>query len=89
MEGAIAAHGNAGDGAIGAASAHAITGFDERQKLAQQKILVADFAVARVDVEAGFSRGSDDEEILEASFFAEVFDKIPGARVDEGLFVVA
>jgi hypothetical protein len=55
----------------------------------QKKILVTNFAITRVDVKAGFARGSGDEEILEAAFFAEVFDEVPGARAEEGLLVVA
>jgi hypothetical protein len=89
MEGAIAAHGDAGDGAIGAAGAGAVAAFDERKKFLQKKILVTNFAITRVDVKAGFARGSGDEEILEAAFFAEVFDEVPDARAEEGLLVVA
>lgn len=45
MEGAVATHGNAGDGAIGAAGRNAITFFDEREKFLQQKVFVANLAV--------------------------------------------
>src|ERR1700674_1270128 len=89
MESTVSAHGNSGNRAIGAAGAHAIAGFDEGKEFAQKKILVANFAVARVDVKAGFAGGSGDEEIFEASFFTQVFDKVPGASMDEGLLVVA
>jgi hypothetical protein len=63
--------------------------FDERKKLLQKEVLVADLAVTGIDVKAGSACGSGDEEFLEAAFFAEVFDKIPAAGVKEGLFVVA
>jgi hypothetical protein len=89
MESPVTAHGNAGDGAIGAAGADAIAAFDERKKFLQEKILVAGFAVARVDVKAGFARWSGNEEILEAAFFAEVFDEVPRAGAEKGLLVVA
>jgi len=41
MQHAVASHGNAGDGAIGAAGRGAIALFDEREKFLKQKILVA------------------------------------------------
>jgi hypothetical protein len=62
---------------------------DEREKFLQEKILVADFAVAGIDVEGGFAGGSGDEEILEAAFIAEIFNKVPAAGMEEGLLVVA
>jgi hypothetical protein len=89
MESPVTAHGNAGDGAIGAAGADAIAAFDERKKFLQEKILVAGFAVARVDVKAGFARWSGNEEILEAAFFAEVFHEVQGTGVNKGLLVIA
>jgi hypothetical protein len=89
MKRAVAAHGNAGDGAIGAAGTDAVVVLDKREKLLEKEILVADFAVAGIDVEAGFAGRSGDEEILEAVFFAEVFDEVPAAGVEESLLVVA
>ena len=89
MERAVATHGDTGDGAIGAAGADAVAAFDERKKFLQKKILIANFAVARVDVKASFARWSGDEKILEAAFFAEVFDEVPGAGAEKGLLVVA
>lgn len=89
MESAVAAHGNAGDGAIGAAGANAVVVLDKREKLLEKEILIADFAIAGIDVETGFAGGSGDEEILEAVFFAEVFDEVPAASVEESLLVVA
>jgi hypothetical protein len=89
MQGAVASHRNAGDGAIGATGTDAVVAFDEGKELLQKKILVTDFAVAGIDVEAGFAGGSGDEEILQMTFIAEVFDEIPAAGVEEGLLVVA
>ena len=89
MEGTVAAHGNAGDRAIGAALTDLIAAFDEGEKFLQEKILVTDFAVAGVDVETGAAGGSGDEEILEAAFFAEIFDEVPSAGVNKGLLVIA
>jgi hypothetical protein len=63
--------------------------FDKREKFLKKEIFVADFAVAGIDVEAGFAGRSGDEEILEAAFIAKVFDKVPAAGVEESLFVVA
>lgn len=89
MQGAVAAHGNARDRAIGAAWARSITAFDEREEFAQKEVLVTEFAVARVDVKAGCARGSGNEEFLEAAFFAEILDEVPAAGVEERLLVVA
>ena len=74
MERAVSAHGDAGDGAMGAAGSDAIVFFDEGKKFLEQEIFVAIFAIAGVDVEAGVAVGSDDEEILELVFVAQVFD---------------
>jgi hypothetical protein len=60
MERAVAAHGNSGDGPIGAAGASAVAAFNEGEKLLKKEILVADFAVAGIDVEGGIAGGSDD-----------------------------
>jgi hypothetical protein len=60
MKRAVTAHGNAGDGAIGAAGADAVVAFDEREKFLQKKILVAEFAITGVDIESGFAGGSGD-----------------------------
>jgi hypothetical protein len=89
MKRAVAAHGNAGDGAIGTAGTDAVVPLDKREKFIEKEILVADSAVAGIDVEAGFAGGSGDEEILQMTFIAEVFDEIPAASVEEGLLVVA
>jgi len=45
MKGAVASHGDAGDGAVGAAGSDAIALFDERKKFEQKKILVAVLAI--------------------------------------------
>jgi len=89
MKGAVSTHGNAGNGAIGAAGADAVVGGDEGKKFAQKEIFVTALAVEGVDVEAGAPRGSSDEEFLEKAFVAEIFDEVPGAGVKKGLFVVA
>src|SRR5260370_37927727 len=65
MEGAVAAHGNAGNRAIGAAGTDAVAAFDERKKFLQGEGLAAHFAVAGMDVEASRARGSGDEEFVE------------------------
>ena len=70
MERTVASHGDAGDGAIGAAGGDSIALFDEGEKFLEKEILVAIFSVARVDVEAGAAVGSGDEEILEFLFIA-------------------
>ena len=89
MEGAVAAHGNAGKRAIGASGTDAVAMFDERKKFLQEEGLVADFAVAGVDVETSLAGGSGDEEFLEAASFAEILDEVPAAAVEECLIVVA
>jgi len=89
MESAVATHGDTGDGAVGAAGSGAVAVFDEGEKFLKEKIFVAVFSVARIDVEAGAAVGSGDEEVLELLFFALVFDEVPEAGVDEELFVIA
>src|SRR5260370_3058582 len=71
MEGAVAAHGNAGNRAIGAAGTDAGAAFDERKKFLQEEGFVANFAVAGVDVEARPASGSGDKDFPQAAFFAE------------------
>jgi len=89
MQRAVATHGNAGDGAIGAARSDAITLFDEGEKFLEKKVLVAILPVAGVDVEAGAAVGGGDGEVLELMSLAHVIYEIPEAGVDEELFVVA
>lgn len=89
MQRAIAAHGDSRDGAIGTARTHAVAALDERKEFLEKKVLVTNFAVERVDVEAGAARGSGDEEFLDAAFFAEVVDEVPASGTKEHLLVVA
>lgn len=88
MKRAVAAHGNAGDGAVGAAGTDAVVRSDERKKFTQEKILVAALAVEGIDVKAGAAGRSGDQEFLEQTFVAEIFDEIPGTGVKKGLLVV-
>ena len=89
MQRAVASHGDARDGAVGAAGGDAIALFDEREKFLQKKIFVAVLAVLGIDVEARTTVGRGDQEVLQFTFFALVFDEIPEAGMDEELFVVA
>ena len=89
MQRAVTSHGDAGNGAIGAAGRCAVAFFDEREKFLQQKIFVAVLAVLCIDVEACSAVRRGDQEIFQFAFFALVFDEIPRAGVDEELFVVA
>src|SRR5215469_5909424 len=89
MERAVASHGDAGDGAVGAPRGYAVAFFNQRKKLLEKEILVAAVAVAGVDVEARAAVGRGNEELLELLFVAQVFDEIPEAGVDKELFVVA
>jgi hypothetical protein len=89
MERAEAAHGDAVDGAVGAAGRDAIAFFDEGKKFLDQEILVAVFAVFCVDVEARAAIGRSDQKIFELVIVAEIGDNVPQAGVDEELFVVA
>ena len=89
MKSAVAAHGNPGDGAMAAAGSDEIALLDKREKLLEEKILIVIVAVFGVDVETGAAVGSGDEEIGELMLLAHVFDEIPRAGMDEGLFVVA
>src|SRR5690348_4480038 len=89
VKGAIAAHGNTGDGAVGASGASAVVALDERKKFAEEEIFVADVAVTRIDVEAGAGSGRGDEEFVELLFLPGVFDEIPAAGMEEHLLVIA
>jgi len=89
MQRAVAAHGDAGDGTVGAARRGAIAFFDEREKFLEKEILVAAPAILRIDVEARTAVRRGDQKISQLTFFAQVFDEIPRAGVDEELFVVA
>ena len=64
MQRAVASHGDAGDGAIGAAGSGTIALFDVREKFLEKEIFVAVFSVAGVDVEAGVTVGRDDEKFF-------------------------
>src|SRR6266436_2663520 len=74
MQGAVASHGDAGDGAVGAAGSGAIAVFDEREKFLKKEVLVAVFAVLCIDVEACSAVRRGDQEIFQFAFFAEIFD---------------
>src|SRR5487761_525736 len=89
MQSAVAAHGNSADAAIMTAGPRAVRAFDERQKFADEEILVTLAAVARIDVEAGVGVGRDDEKFAELMLFPKIFDQIPSAGADEHLFVLA
>ena len=85
----VATHGNARDSVIGAASVNAVMAFDEGEEFFQEKIFVARFAVAGVDIETCAARWCGDEEFFQLAFFPCVFDEVPRAGVIEHLFVVA
>ena len=89
MQGSVATHGNAGNGAVAAAGCDAIVLFDVREKFLQQKIFVALLTVFRIDIKSGAGVRSGDEKILDLAFFAHVFEQIPRAGVHERLFVIA
>lgn len=67
----------------------AVVNFDEGQKFADEEILVADAAVARIDVERAAGAGSDDEEVVDFAMLPEVFDHVEAAGIDEELGVAA
>ncbi len=77
----IAAHGDAGDGAIGTTGSDAVAFLDEREKLLKEEIFVAFFSHFCVDVKGCAGIGSGDQEILQFAFVAHIFHQIPCARV--------
>ena len=89
MQCAIAAHGDTGDGTVGAAGRDAVAFFDEREKFLQQKIFVAVPAVFCIDIKTRAALRRGDQKTFQFAFFALVFDKVPRAGVDEELLVVA
>ena len=89
MERAVAAHGDPGDGAVGAARGGAIALFDKRKKFPKQEILVANLAILGIDVKVGAAGGRGDEKIFQLAAVTLVLDEIPQAGMNEELFVVA
>src|SRR5215472_8508644 len=85
----VAAHGNSGDGAMPAAGCDAIAFFDEWKKFLQKEILITRFAILRIDVKTGIAARCGNQKFPDLAPFPHVFGQIPGAGVDEGLFVVA
>jgi len=61
--------------------------FDEGEEFADEEILVAHFAVARVDVEAAVGAGRDDQEFADLLLLPHVFDEVPAALGEQGLRV--
>ena len=89
MQRAVATHGDAGDGAVGAAGGCAIALFDEREKFLKEKIFVTVFAVLGIDVKTCPAVRRGDQKTFQLAFFTQVFDEVPRAGVDKELFVVA
>src|SRR5580692_9576928 len=88
MQRSVAAHGNAGDGPIGTAWRSTIAAFDVREKFLHQKIFVALFSVSCVDIKGGPGIRRCNQKLLQLTGLAHVFHYIPGAGMDEKLFVV-
>jgi hypothetical protein len=89
MERAVAAHGDAGNSAIGATRMNAVVAFNEGKEFFQQKVFVTILAIARIDIETRATAWRGDEELFQLAFFPEILDEIPGAGVNEHLFVIA
>lgn len=85
----VAAHRNSGDTARMARWRGAVGAVDEGDEFANEKIFVADVAVAGVDVEARVGVWRDNQEFADFMLLPEVFDDIPAARRNEELFVAA
>jgi len=74
MQRAVASHGDAGNGSVGAAGRGTVTLFDEREKFLQQKILVAVFAVLCIDIKTCSAVRRGDQKTFQFTFFTLVFD---------------
>lgn len=88
-ERAVAPHGDAGDAAVLAAGANAVVALDVGDEFANEEILVADFGVAGIDVEAAASVGRDDEKFGDLLLLPEVFDHVEAAGIDQHLRIAA
>src|SRR5271165_7228741 len=73
-QGSIAAHRDARYAAVAPLGLNAIMAFYKRQKLADEKILVTHFAVARIDVKAAVRAGSDDQEFPDLLLLPQILD---------------
>src|SRR6267154_1453957 len=89
MQRAVAAHGDSGDAAICAAWAGTVTRFDAGQEFLHQKILVADVAIARIDIERCVRIGRDNQKFSNLAALPQILHQIESSGVDEYLLVVA
>ncbi len=85
----VSAHGDSSDRSIAAAFADAVFLFDERDKLLQKKIAVANGAVGGVDVKTFSAFRSDDEKITELMLLAKVVEHCPSTAVEKRFLVIA
>jgi hypothetical protein len=86
---AVSAHGDSGDCSMAAAFADSVFLFDERDKLLEKKIAVANGAIRGVDVEAFSAFGSDDKKIAQLMLLAEIVEHRPTAAVEKRFLVIA
>ena len=89
MQGAVAAHGHAGDSTTAAAFFRAVMRIDEGHHFLNQKILVGAFSVARIDEEGAIAIGRDDQKFTDLHLFPQILREIEAAGVDHGLLVLA
>src|ERR1700674_2533188 len=85
---AVTAHGNSRDGARSASRGNAVAIFDRGQEFPQEKILVADAPVLRVDVEAGIASGCNHNELANLMAVPKLLHHIPGSEMEKHLLVV-
>src|SRR5690242_9372220 len=89
MQRAVAAHGDASDGARGAFRSDAIVAFDERNEFLKKEIFVAHAAIARIDVESSIRFRRDHEVFADFLLLPLVLDDVPAAGTYQKLLVVA
>src|SRR5579864_8056017 len=88
-QGAVSAHGEAGNASGFAVANDAVVGFDVGNELGEEEITVAVAVVGGVDEKAATAIGRDHDEVTDLVLLAKIFDQPPAAAAQHGLLVLA
>src|SRR5271165_939281 len=88
-ERAVASHRNSTDGTTRLSGLNAVLALDVRDELLQKKIVVANRAVGRVDVEAATAFRRDDQKVAHLVLAAKIVEQSPAPAVEQSLLVIA
>src|SRR5579862_3115454 len=72
-----------------AVRADPIVALDDGQEFLDEKILVPDAAVARIDVKGAAGSGRGNQELADAFLVPEILDQVPAAGIEEDLLIFA